>query len=65
LSYSVGFGFTQAVVDQLAGLPDRAWQPAYNAGGEPRPGAWVIEATGLMALSGWPKGMRVIVGKDG
>ena len=68
LSYSVGFGLTQAVVDQLAGLPERAWQPAYNAGGEPRPGAWVIEATGLMAQhlaqSGWPKGMRVIVGKE-
>ena len=68
LSYSVGFGLTQAVVDQLAGLPDRAWQPAYNAGGQPRPGAWVIEATGLMAQhlaqSGWPKGMRVIVRKE-
>ena len=68
LSYSVGFGLTQAVVDQLAGLPERAWQPAYNAGGEPRPGAWVIEATGLMAQhlaqSGWPKGMRVIVRKE-
>jgi hypothetical protein len=68
LSYSVGFGLTHAVVDQLAGLPERAWQPAYNAGGEPRPGAWVIEATGLMAQhlaqSGWPKGMRVIVRKE-
>jgi Transposase DDE domain group 1 len=64
LSYSVGFGLTQAVVDQLAGLPDRAWQLAYNADGEPRPGAWVIEATGLMALSGWPKGMRVIVRRE-
>jgi hypothetical protein len=38
LSYSVGFGLTQAIVDQLAGLPTAAWQPAYNAGGEPRPG---------------------------
>jgi hypothetical protein len=64
LSYSVGFGLTQAVVDQLAALPEGAWQPAYNADGEPRPGAWVIEATGLMTLSGWPKGMRVIVRKE-
>jgi hypothetical protein len=39
LSYSVGFGLTQAVVDQLAALPATVWQPAYNADGEPRPGA--------------------------
>lgn len=64
LTYSVGFGLTQAVVDQLAALGDGAWQPAYDADGEPRPGAWVIEATGLMALSGWPAGMRVIVRRE-
>ena len=64
LSYSVGFGLTQAVVDQLAALPASAWQPAYNADREPRPGAWVIEATGLMTLTSWPTGMRVIVRKE-
>jgi hypothetical protein len=64
LSYSIGFGLTQAIVDRLAALPVSAWQPAYNAEREPRPGAWVIEATGLMALSGWPRGMRVIVRKE-
>lgn len=64
LSYSVGFGLTQAVVDTLAALPATDWQPAYNADGEPRPGAWVVEATGLMSLSGWPSGMRVIVRKE-
>ena len=64
LSYSVGFGLTQQVVDQLAALPAGDWQSAYNADGEPRPGAWVIEATGLMSLTGWPAGMRVIVRKE-
>lgn len=64
LSYSVGFGLTQQVVDQLAALPDSDWQTAYNADGEPRPGAWVIEATGLMSLTSWPAGMRVIVRKE-
>jgi len=58
LSYSVGFGLTQQVVDQLAALPAIDWQSAYNADGEPRPGAWVIEATGLMSLTSWPAGMR-------
>ena len=51
LSYSVGFGLTQPLVDQLAALPASDWQTAYNADGEPRPGAWVIEATGLMSLT--------------
>ena len=64
LSYSVGFGLTQDLVDQLVALPASRWQPAYDAGGEPRPGAWVIEATGLMNLSAWPKGMRVIVRRE-
>jgi hypothetical protein len=64
LSYSVRFGLTQQLVDQLATLPATDWQPAYNAEGEPRPGAWVIEATGLMNLRGWPSGMRVIVRRE-
>lgn len=64
LSYSVGFGLTQHLVDQLAALPDSDWQVAVDADGEPRPGAWVTEATGLMNLATWPKGMRVIVRRE-
>ena len=64
LSYSVGFGLTQTIVDELAMLPASDWQPAYNAEGEPRPGARVIEATGLMNLTTWPDGMRVIVRRE-
>jgi len=29
-----------------------------------RPGAWVAELTGLLDLTGWPAGMRVIVRKE-
>jgi len=64
LSYSVGFALSQDTVDVLAALPESAWQPAYDADREPRPGAWVIEATGLMNLTAWPKGMRVIVRRE-
>ena len=64
LSYSVGFGLTQALVDQLATLPAGDWQTALDADREPRPGAWVIEATGLMNLASWPDGMRVIVRRE-
>lgn len=64
LSYSVGFGLTQALVDQLAALPAGDWQTALDADREPRPGAWVIEATGLMNLKSWLDGMRVIVRRE-
>ena len=47
-----------------AQIPSKAWQPAYDADGEPRPGAWVLEVTGLLDLRRWPHGMRVIVRKE-
>ncbi len=45
-------------------LPEQAWTPAYDAGGEPRRGAWVAEITGLLDLSSWPTGSRVIVRRE-
>ncbi len=48
----------------LARIPARVWAPAYDGGGSVRAGAWVAELTGLLDLSGWPRGMRVIVRKE-
>ena len=45
-------------------VPARAWTAAYDAEGQVRPGAWVAEITGMLDLSAWPKGMRVIVRKE-
>jgi hypothetical protein len=64
LSYSVGFTLPEHIVDELAKLPEKAWQPAYDADGEPHPGAWVLEVTGLLDLRRWPPGMRVIVRRE-
>jgi hypothetical protein len=64
LSYSIGFTLPESIVDELALVPEHAWQPAYDADGEPRPGAWVLEVTGLLNLRAWPKGMRVIVRRE-
>jgi Transposase DDE domain group 1 len=64
LHYSVGMTITQDMAEAILTLPDRVWEPAYNAGGEVRPGAWVAELTGLLDLSAWPQGMRVIVRKE-
>jgi hypothetical protein len=63
LSYSVGFTLGD-ITDILATIPERVWTPAYDADGQVRDGAWVAELTGLLDLSGWPAGMRVIARKE-
>ena len=40
------------------------WYPTINADGTVRDGAWVAEATGLLDLSAWPTGSRVILRKE-
>ncbi|MET8002889.1 IS1380 family transposase [Nonomuraea glycinis] len=64
LKYSIGFTITDDIAQAILKVPATAWTPAYNADRQPRPGAWVAELTGLLELSGWPKGMRVIVRKE-
>jgi hypothetical protein len=64
IAYSVGMVITAAIEDAIAEIPAKAWTPAYDAGGIQRPGAWVAELTGVLDLSGWPKGMRVIARKE-
>jgi Transposase DDE domain group 1 len=64
LAYSVGFTITDDVQQAILTLPDRVWEPAYDAGGQVRPGAWVAEITGMLDLAKWPAGMRVIVRKE-
>jgi hypothetical protein len=64
LSYSVGFPLSDTITDELDKIPEQDWQIAYDAGGEPRPSAGVLEVTGLLDLSRWPAGMRVIVRRE-
>ena len=64
LAYSVGFTITEDVQQAILTLPDRVWEPAYDADGQVRPGAWVAEITGMLDLAKWPAGMRVIVRKE-
>ena len=67
LSYSVGFslpGDLASIQAKLAAIPDAEWQPAYDAGGQIRAGAWVAEVTDLFDLGSWPAGMRLIVRKE-
>ena len=55
---------TEDMHQAILHLPDGVWEPAYDPGGQVRPRAWVAEITGLLDLSLWPKGMRVIVRKE-
>jgi hypothetical protein len=64
LRYSAGMTITDDIAAAILSLPDRIWEPAYDADGQVRPGAWVAELTGLLDLSSWPAGMRVIVRKE-
>jgi Transposase DDE domain group 1 len=64
LAYSVGFTITDDIADAILAIPADEWTPAYDAGRQARPGAWVAEITGMLNLAAWPKGMRVIVRKE-
>ncbi|MHA3947383.1 IS1380 family transposase [Cellulomonas bogoriensis] len=64
LAYSVGFTLPDNTPDLLKLIPEHVWAPAYDAHDAIRDGAWVAELTDLMDLTGWPKGMRVIVRKE-
>jgi hypothetical protein len=64
LSYSVGFTLPDGLGDKLTLIPDQVWAPALDADGEVRDGAFMAEVTGLLNLTSWPTGMRVIVRKE-
>jgi hypothetical protein len=64
LSYSVGFGLPADTATILDAIPEQVWTPAYDAYDQIRDGAWVAELTGLLDLTAWPKGMRVIARKE-
>jgi hypothetical protein len=55
---------TEDMQDAIGKVPARAWTPAYDSERQVRDGAWVAEITGMLDLSSWPKGMRVIVRKE-
>jgi hypothetical protein len=63
LSYSVGMTITDTIHQTVLKVPASAWTPAVEPDGEVRDGAWVAEIGGD-CLTGWPKGMRLIVRKE-
>ena len=64
VEYSVGFAVNAPVRDAISLLPDQAWSPASDADSGVRDGDDVAELTGLLELTGWPGGMRLIARRE-
>jgi hypothetical protein len=64
IAFSLGYYVTETVGQAALGLPESAWQPALNADGHPRDGAWVAELTDRVDLSAWPAGSRLIARRE-
>ena len=68
VSYSIGFTLPMSTPELYHLIPEAAWQDAYNADGQVRDGAAVVEFTDLLqskgSLNGYPSGMRVIVRRE-
>ncbi|HEY2594395.1 MAG TPA: IS1380 family transposase [Chloroflexota bacterium] len=64
IRFSFGYPLTEPVREALLALPESAWRPAIDLGGEPRDGAWVTELTGQVNLPDWPEGTRLICRRE-
>lgn len=64
LEYSVGFAITEKVREAIKLVPKKVWTPAADADGGVREGGDVAEVTGLLDLTRWPDGVRVIVRRE-
>lgn len=64
IDYSVGFPIGETGRQAISRVPATAWTPATDADGQVREGGDVAEITGLLDLSGWPEGMRMIVRRE-
>src|SRR3954468_11046928 len=64
MRFSVGLQLTEAVCDAILAVSKPDWAAAQAADGTPRDNGQVCEITGLLDLSSWPAGSRVIVRRE-
>lgn len=64
VQYSIGYALPFDFAATYRLLPEEVWTPAYDADEQARDGADVAEFTGLLDLTKWPAGMRVIVRRE-
>lgn len=65
-AYKRGFGYHPLLcfLHHIRALPDRVWHPALEQDGSLRDGAEAAELTGMIDLTGYPDGTRVIVRRE-
>ena len=61
VGFSFGFPVTEEVRVAITRVPEDIWEPAIEADGEERQGAYLAELTCMLDLSAWPEGRRVVV----
>jgi len=64
VEFSFGFPVDARIQKIVNLIPDECWHPAVEDHDELREGAWVAEATGMVDLSSWPEGSRLILRKE-
>jgi hypothetical protein len=62
LSFSVGCDLSERVRATILALPESAWSPALDSGGDLREGAWVAELP--VGLAAWPAGTRALCRRE-
>ncbi|MEV7360865.1 IS1380 family transposase, partial [Kitasatospora sp. NPDC091276] len=63
-TFSVGHAVTEQVRKAIRVLPGQVWHPALEQDGALRAGAEVAELSGLVDLTGYPDGTRIIVRRE-
>ena len=64
INFSVGYELSPSVQEAIIETPESAWQPAIQADGVFREGAWVVELTDSVDLSSWPEATRLICRRE-
>jgi Transposase DDE domain group 1 len=64
VEFSFGFPVEARIQQIVDVIPAACWHPAIQTDGDLRDGAWVAEATGMVDLTGWPQGSRLILRKE-
>jgi len=64
VAFSLGFGVDHRIQRAVDLIPESCWAPAINTDDTIRDGAWVAEATGMLDLSAWPDGTRLVLRKE-
>ncbi|GAW49591.1 MULTISPECIES: IS1380 family transposase [unclassified Nocardioides] len=68
VGFSFGFPVDMRIQRVVDAIPEECWHPAlqtdHGDGNDLREGAWVAEATGMIDLTGWPEGSRLILRRE-